>query len=228
MPTVRNDPRISINSMAEYLGASASRRQRIVEEQKRPPTFRVNWYQFAQDAITSFIVGGCTDESILTNETTRLSRAAPVNDYEETRFQTNGEALTSFLDTYDELDLTGLTIVAGPPDQPKLLYSNVEVSVRPEIHLRGNHPRHGDFTGALKLFFSKNAPLDADGAAYTTAVLYCFVQRHLAASAPARKQQCLVFDVFAGDVYSTPNASTRRINDVNAACREIALMWPTA
>ena len=58
MPTIRTDPRISINSMAEYLGATASRRQRIVEEQKRPPTFRVNWYQFAQDTITQFIVAG--------------------------------------------------------------------------------------------------------------------------------------------------------------------------
>lgn len=214
--------------MAEYLGAAASRRQKIVEEQKRPPTFRVNWYQFAQDAVTRFIAGGCADESILTRETTRLSRATPVNDYEESRFQTNGEALASFLDTYDELDLSGLTVSTGSPDQPKVTYSGVEISVRPEIHLRGIHPRQGDFTGAIKLFFSKNAPLDADGAAYTTAVLYCFVQSHLAANAPARKQQCLVFDVFAGEVYSTPNASTRRINDVNAACREIALMWPTA
>jgi hypothetical protein len=45
MTEVREQPRVSLNQLTEYLVANSARRKRIVEQQKRPNTFQVIYYQ---------------------------------------------------------------------------------------------------------------------------------------------------------------------------------------
>lgn len=226
MPTVRTSPRISINQLAMYLVSSAGQRRAIVRKAKFPPTFQVNWYDLASVSICEFIQGGLANEAILLTELTRLDGLIPTSDYEETRFRTNGEALEAFLDSYENLNFEGLTVTQGNNSPPRLNLSGVEISVRPEFHLAGTH-RQQPFVGGLKLYYSKDTPLTDVTAPYISAIVKRFVDDHVGSTTvPARAQHCLVLDVFAGKVHSAPTAITRRFQDIEAACDEIAAIWP--
>ncbi len=222
----RDEPRISINQLAQYLVASPLRRRRIIAGQKRPPTFMVNWYEFAKNVIASFVVGGCADEDLIVNEIDRLYAETPANAYEETRYRTNAEALTAFLESYDELDFGGLAISVGDHDPPQLQISGVAVSVRPEFTLDGEYRRQPS-VGALKLYFSKDQPLNDQTSRYITSVVHRYVAEVIAADGvSALPRHACVLDVFAGVLYTAPAATSRRFQELNAACQEIALWWP--
>ena len=61
----RNDSRISVNKLTEYLVAGSTRRRSIVSEQKRPSEFMTIYYQPAQDIIVDFMVGNAGEGELL-------------------------------------------------------------------------------------------------------------------------------------------------------------------
>lgn len=227
MSNVRTSPRVSVNQLAAYLVASPSQRRRLIHTAKYPPTFMVNWYDFARKAITDFIAGGMNNETILTTEVIRLYGLPAANDYEESRNRTNAEALESFLDCYDQIEISGLTVQQAPNSASALSIQGVDISVRPEFLMSGAY-RNQNYTGGIKLYFSKDDPLTADSAPYITAVVMLHIQNHcLPPDHSARHTNCQVVDVFARRVHAAPRAITRRFQDIDVACQEIALWWPT-
>ena len=223
----RPNPRLSLNQLAAYLVGGPTQRRRILRDAKNPPTYIVNWYDPARQCINAFVAGGMTNEAILTNEINRLRGSVPSSDYEETRFRTNAEALESVLGSYDQLDFAGLTPALAPNDQPYLGVYGVEISVRPEFFLSGTY-RSRATVGGLKLYFSKEDCLTDTSAPYITCVVMRHVQANCASGgAVARQASCLIYDVFAGRVHAAPSAVTRRFQDIDAACQEITLVWPT-
>jgi hypothetical protein len=222
--TTRRVPRISVNKLGEYMTATPLRRRRIVEDQKRPKGFILPRYTEAQDAITKYLAGGKPDEGRLLSEIERLVLAPSATEWESDRKRLASEALQSFLEMADAIDLDGLSGTVGRNDQPRLSIGGLEVSVRPEVLLSGTD-RHGRPTaGALKLYFSKTSPLTEDSAAYIAAAVQAFVEAHLQ-PAHAEPRNCRVIDVFGQKVYTAPRASARRRNDLAAACEEIARAW---
>jgi hypothetical protein len=221
----QTEPRISVNKLAEYLEAAPARRHKIVEDQKNPPTFMVTWYQDAQDAISEFILGGCTDETVLHDAITRLSRKTVKNDFEKSRNLTNVEALNSFLNSYQELETKNVTFSAAPVNPPKIEYSGVQVSVRPEILIKDNQTK--EIIGCLKLYFSKEHHLNSETGAYLGAILNQYASKHLGAGANIKSKFCVAVDVLGQKIFTAPKAISRRITNVRAACEEIRLIWPT-
>ncbi|MEW6587504.1 MAG: hypothetical protein AB1442_18085, partial [Nitrospirota bacterium] len=108
MPDERDEPRISLNQLTEYLVSDASRRKRIIEQQKRPTSFQVSYYQPAQAAIQRFIANGLSNEDSLVSLIDRLYSRTPTSDFDENRNESNAEALASFLEFYEEIDLNEL------------------------------------------------------------------------------------------------------------------------
>lgn len=220
-------PQVSINQLANYLVASPAQRRRIIRDAKYPAAFRVNWYDLARRPICAFIAGGLTDEGPLTTEATRLYSLTGATAYEDARNRTNAEALEAFPECCEEIDLAGMTVQAGPNDCPKLVIHGISISVRPEFLLCGQHRGQG-CAGALKLYFSKDDRLTEDTALYITCVLMRYVQNHCQPTNHiTRHANCQVVDVFGKQVYSAPRSTTRRFQDIDAACQELALLWPT-
>jgi hypothetical protein len=80
------------------------------------------------------------------------------------------EALASFLDIADDIDLDGVEALRGEPNLRQLVVPEVAISVRPEILLRVAG-RSGMMTmGATKLYVAKNTPL-AETAAFLCRVV---------------------------------------------------------
>lgn len=53
------------------------------------------------------------------------------------------------------------------------------------------------------------------------------VEQNLQAGRAPANRLCLSIDIQHGEVFSAPNANTRRMNDIENVCRVIAALWPT-
>lgn len=218
---VREGPRITLNSLSEYLTASATRRQGILREQKRPSDFRVVYYREVEEAIAASLAED--DEAPL-----RRCRMAIANldrpDYERTRRANGLVALDTFEKIVSALPLDGLERQRGPSRPRRLSVEGVPVSVRPEVLLRtAGGPAK---VGAIKLYFSSTKALSKDRANFAGAILWRYVAGLVKEEEKADYKICFVVDVFAGKWYRAPRTYKRRIGEAEAACREIRAMWP--
>jgi len=226
----RLEPRVSLNSLAEYMVATPARRAAIIRDQKRPPEFKTTVYTDAENAIVDYLSAGDGDlDRIYAAQETLLAKLnAPKTDWDEQRLRLCMDALESFSLNVFAFDLEDATVFALPATYvSKLLIGKVAVSIRPEVGYKVE-TKNGAQSGLIKLYFRKNDPLTEAQAQYIGAALYLWgtdVERQDPPLAPTR---CLVYDVFAGASYEGPKAYVRRLNDLQAACDEIALRWPHA
>lgn len=223
--TVRPDPRFTINALTRYMGATASQRTRIIRDQKYPPTYKVIWYEAACGVISRFIAGGMQDDTVLTGEINRLNEAESANEQEAQKIALNIEAIESFLDSYDQIQLGDMNPTLGANSAPYLMLGGVSVSVRPDVEFRGVH-RDKDVAGAIKLYFSKNESLTTESAQFGAAVLMLHCQTQVDGQVTARPQLCSMFDVFTGVHYQARPAMSQRVQNLEHACREITIRWP--
>ncbi len=213
-----------MNKLGEYMVATASRRERIIRDQKRPKAFKSTRYNDAQEAITSYLVDGAKDDYLYA-EIERLYTTNPANPWQLQNNQLCAEAPESFLDVVDEIPLEGLELRRGVADAPKLHIGEVAVSVRPEIILTGTNRAGEQINGALKLYFPKSFPLDKRAGEYVGTTLHQFVTMYPVAAGKPDYQWCFVVDVSGGEVFTAPRSHKRRRSDIEAACREIARAW---
>lgn len=227
--TVRLEPRISVNKLGEYLVAAASRRRRIILDQKYPPTYQVIRYREAEQAIVDQLVNGHTDPGILARHLKRLNEWKPGPGATESQIQrvrVCREAIQSFMAIDPQLlPPPSLVLSAGPREARKLTKAGVSISVRPEIISAGIGRDTARTVGAVKLHISKSHELDDRAGEYVGAMLQEFAEHHLSHWGHAAFRQFHVIDVFARRVHSAPRAFVRRRSDVEAACEEIAILW---
>jgi hypothetical protein len=112
---VRTEPRISVNTLGDYMLATPARRRSILVQQTTPPTFMVTYYEDAQQVIREFYEHGGTDDRIITRGIERLEARLPESDFEEQRTHGSADALSSFLDSLTVWTSTVTTLGWGLP-----------------------------------------------------------------------------------------------------------------
>jgi hypothetical protein len=130
---VAKKPRMSANKLGEYLVVGPTRRRRIIYDAKFPSDAVVPYYQPAAEAIAQFIAGGMIDFGILEKQADTLGKTNPTTVWHQRRILGNMEAIDTFIDITDDIDLKGLTPSLGAHSTPPITYNGVDVSVRPEI-----------------------------------------------------------------------------------------------
>ena len=167
------------------------------------------------------------DESILSEAISRLESTPCTNESQITKKNTNIEAIETFSNSYDSIQLNSLTPSLGSKNPPTMLISGVEVSIFPDIELSGVLRNKRKLRGALKLYFSKKDPLTENGAHYGAVLVLRHCQNNLAAGTTVRPAYCSVFDVFAGAWYAAPPQQLPAGSHLEINCHEIAVIWPT-
>ncbi|WP_164017138.1 hypothetical protein [Pyxidicoccus trucidator] len=223
MTATRENPRVSVNKLGQYLTATPSLRKRIIHGQKHPVDPQYLRYPAAAQAIVEFLCEG-RDEVILRYHQRRLLNAAPESDFDAHRLALCAEALQRCLVSVDGLAANAIASPAEA-DLPPLELSGVAINVRPEVILRSVDAQGQMRSGLLKLYFSKHTPLDERSGQYIATVLHRYAEQRLEQRGPVDPRLVGVFDVFAGRLYFAPRAQQRRMNDVKLACEEIAARW---
>ena len=219
--------RISANKLAELLVTpSATRRRRIIHDQKHPSDVIVARYRQANPAIVEYLTQGC-DASVIDQAVIRLRGDNSGTDWALEDRQLTADALDHFLELARDLPKDDVIYAAGPSDAAKLMVDGVSVSVRPDVIITGTK-RGKRFSGALKLHFTKNeeSALGRKGAEFVAILMFEWLRQFGPANASPLHSHCISVDVFRRATVTAPKAVTRRWDEISAGCQEIAARWP--
>lgn len=225
MPKQRDEPRISVNKMAQYVTSKAARQNQILRNAKFPPEYITTYYREAGEAIAKFLAGDMQESSILDNAVSLLSQKVAANVYETRRIAGNIDSIETFTNLLDDIEFGGASAKLGAQSAPHLISNGVEISVRPEVTLHSKS-KTTELVGGIKLHFPKTEPLDEEQASYVSAMTHSFCQNHLWKHGQPFGGHCMVIDLASATVYPGVKSVKQRMKDVANACTQIAAMWP--
>lgn len=225
MQKTRNEPRLSVNKLAQYVTSRAARQNQILRTAKFPPDYITAYYRDAADAIASFVGGGMADLGVLDRASNRLLQAEAGTVQQARQKSANIDAIEAFEGMLDDIDLRGATPSLGAHAAKHLPIANVAVSIRPEVVLRCSK---GSTTllGGMKLHFPRSEPLDAEQAGYVSAMLHKFAEREASPDETASTAHCVVVDVASRTFHPGVSSVKKRMRDIEGACGHISQLWP--
>jgi len=225
-----NQPTISVNKLAESIISKAARKRKILLDRKYPdPDFTMGAYhRESEEAIQSFLAAGAVDTSPLDKALKILNQQTPTKIGTIRRINSNVGSVERFLDMLDDIDLKGADAELGPNNAPKLQIHNVQVSVRPEIVLRGTGPKGISCVGAIKLHMSSSDNFTEEASGYVSALLQEYARQFLCDDGSVvQPTYCQVIDVGNRKVFPGVKATAQRMKDIEAECQNIFGLWPT-
>ncbi|MCE9580087.1 MAG: hypothetical protein K8W52_43630 [Deltaproteobacteria bacterium] len=220
MTRTRNDPRISICTLAEYAIASPARRRSILRDQRYPSAFIAAPFRDAYAAATDVLLHDC-DLRLIDEYLSEWRSRKPRTRFTDKASRLCVEAMTAFRALVATGTFDGMRFLPGRREA-YVPFAGVEVSVRPDALIAGAKP------GAVKLYIGKSVPLAEDAkhkfgsASYAGTLLHCWLESLFI---DAAADDCLIVDVFARRVYRAPGRYVTRRRDLEAACQEIAAVW---
>jgi hypothetical protein len=223
--TERPSPRISVNKLGEYLVAKAARRRRILEDAKRPPDFIAPRYRDFYEAAPRYLSSSPLDDNIIATSIDSIQSKPVGSEWDEQNKVLNTDLLTNLLDIPDLLEVERYTVVELPEAPLTMTIGAVEVSVRPELQLTFTL-RGRDLAGAIKLYTPKSFPLNQESGDYISTMVHRYCAQTYVGDFEVDYRHCYVVDVPSKEVYTAPRSYSRRMSDIEAACHEIAVLWP--
>lgn len=220
---LRVSPRFSLNKIAEYMTAAPRRRRSLIIDQIRTHTAKVIHYDDARRVLVRFFCDpDRTSKTLLDVAATFRDRAAQIPD--EHRSQcliSSARALESFARFSERIRPKGVIVVSGPRQGANIVLRGVRIVVAPEVSLL--EPSTERRVGAIKLHFSRSAPLSTEALQYAATVIHEWLIRR--GDHPS-KARCFSVDVFSQKSETVPRAVKDRLKNLEAACEEIAERWP--
>jgi hypothetical protein len=221
----RTSPRISVNKLGEYLLAKAGRRKRILEDSKRPPDFIAPRYRDFYETAPRFLASSPLDDNIIVSSIDAIQSRPVGSEWDEQNKVLNTDLLTNLLDIPDLLDIDRYTVIKLPDAPITMTIGEVEVSIRPELQL-GITQRDRELAGAIKLYTPKSFPLNQESGDYIATMVHRYCAQNYVGAGEVDYRHCYVVDVPSREVYTAPRSYSRRMSDIEAACLEIAALWP--
>ena len=226
MSKVRNEPRLSVNKLAQYVTSRAARQNQILRNAKYPPDYITAYYRDAAEAIARFIGTGMADLGVLDRASAKLLQANTGTVQQARQKSANIDAIETFESMLDDIDIKGAVPSLAAHSPPHVMIGGVSVSVRPDVILKC---QKGGATqvGGLKLHFPRSEPLDEEQAGLVSALLHRYVQDHLLDEGVASAGHCVIVDIASGKFYPGVASVKKRMNDIQSSCDHIAKLWPT-
>lgn len=220
---VRERPRISGPKLGEYLDAGPGRRERLLLDQKFPPTFKVARYADAENAIRASLVSGVGVVARLRDFADELSERTTTTEWTTVGKDCCVTAIREFARVVPNLPTAGSTFRV-PDGRLMLNIEGVTVSLHP-IALSQRSVRGVVRRGAILAVFQKGEPMgEMAGRAAVELLRRGLTQTGVPEIYPG---DCVVVDVFRRRIFTATAQNRRVFANITSACREIAVRWPT-
>lgn len=218
-------PRVTLNSLVQYMGARSREQRDILHQHKYPKDFMARYYKEATECIATCIASNLTDQSALERTLNTLRKKPTEKRGTAQRIKLNINAIKSFQAMQDQIDFLNATPELAPFNAAdKLTFHGVIISVRPEIILRGIDKSGKKLLGAIKINCAGKNKITDDSAGYISTILQIYCSSYF----PDWKtypSYCMVIDVGSKKVYPGIKAIAKRTKDISAACQNIADLW---
>lgn len=219
-------PSISANKLAEFIFAGPARQRQILKDQKFPTEFKGMYYREAAESISRVIAGNLEDLSPLENQKDILEQVVTDKVGTQRRIDANIDAIEAFDLILDDIKLAGATPSLASHAPEKLTIQGVKISVRPDV-LLAKPGKSGMLIGGVKLHFPRNYALGDDGAAIVSALINEWCRQCRPDDGTPAGELCMVIDVGSRKAHPGVKATAARMKAVDAACQNIAALWPT-
>ena len=197
------------------MGSSSARQREIVENYKYPDpegVRRANYYQPARDKIGLFYRKEC-DVGVVLSAIDSLDRAHGDTQYARTRIKANTEVLQCFLRDFAQRTMTN---IQGRPITKRYTHSGVDVNVTVDLRAKERGVLH-----YIKFQLARtNDPVE-HGKIVCQLIFQVLRRANPAPSASAMR----VWNCQDGNVYKLANVRSRTAKEIEAACKNIALIW---
>lgn len=226
----RSYAKISVNKLGEYAAESnASRRYRIIRDQKRPSENYPPIYGCIRDAIVQYVANGEENLDPVYKTVNELGKDASRSSWWRNRFRSSRDAVVSFKEKFETLLplKNSYTVPVRKNDPSDIWIEGVRVTMRPDLLVFGQDGHGKDIAGVIKLHFSKNNTLNKKAGLYVATLLQRFVKEQIADdSVHVSDKRCMVLDIFTGRRYTAPRAYKQRREELERACLGIKSIWP--
>lgn len=217
-----NNPRLSVNKLAEYMTADPIRRRQIVRDAKHQEPFKTSRYASARNAIKAYISSGY-NEDIINKAKKSISTRIADSDFQRDDIRNSILALEHVL--YMDFPVLDEYEVKVFNDENTLIkLSGLDVSVNPDLKIL-NH--NNEKIGAVKIHISKTNKLDEINLEYVSTLIKYFFLMTGNKEKNIENHLCISFDIFGESFIVSPKAYKRSISRILAACEEIVARWDT-
>jgi hypothetical protein len=231
-PIERAVPRISVNDLALYMVSSDTARVGIIRRAKHPQTPPIIRYRDARGPICAYLTDSNRGVNPIVAAEEMLRQRAE-DPSESSLRQDDARQSIEVLHAIQRMrnQLGPFEFTAAPVEQGRLRLADVEVSVRADLLVLGAS-RGQDQVGAAVLRMTQD---DAETETarsrrremglYVATLARLHVDQNITTPRTVSNRLCMSIDVQHGELFQAPESNTRRMNDLENACRFIAAMW---
>jgi hypothetical protein len=239
----KKSPELSANQLSEFLTATHTRKEGILRQARyiaRESSAAPIRYSDVRRAIASYLADPSRNTAGIygirekfNNIVESAQAGQQMSDFTLSNARLSVEAIDAFLGSLNEIKFGGLSFALGDSHAPRVTIEGVGISVRPDVVVLAKNKKLEPIVGGLLMYFSKDVEKEekADerkNHGLTAATLvHRYATDHLFDQGVPTQKLCISLDVFAKKPHQAPASNVRRRDNMEAACRSIALHWPT-
>jgi len=233
-PAPRPTPRISVNDLALYMVSSDTARMGIIKRSKYPSVPLMIRYKDVRPVVSAFLSDIRRPVNLLVEAEEMFNQRAE-DPAESSLRKDDAQKCVEVLHSIQRManQLASYQFSRAQTRQPSLDLGGVEISIQADLIVTAQI-RSRPHQGAAVLRFTQ-ADGDSETAiarrrdmgTYAATVVRLHAEQNLALEHPISDRLCMSIDVQYGEFFRTPDSHTRRVNDLENACRFIAAVWPS-
>lgn len=216
-------PKVSLNKLGEYHSqVNPARRKTIVKDQIKSNQAAAPAYQQAIPIIVACGVGAAFDSHKLCKKIEALEKLQGGTTWVKNDRANTILALKHWQEIAGRIPISSDFIISrGDHSPPKIKIGGIDVSVRPDLMIKGVN-RGTKVIGAIKLHFSKTSAhqLPKEGGKCVAVLVQQFLEEHKSAEGSARPTICFSVDIFAERITTAPVNQANLLKSIEASCEE--------
>jgi hypothetical protein len=229
----RVDPQISVNDLALYMLSSDTARVGIIKRAKYPQKPPIIRYRDARGPICAYLADPNHRVNPLIDAEAMFEQRAKDPAVSALR-QDDARQSIEVLHAIQRMrnQLAGFDFVEAPARQSPLMLSGVKVSVRADLLVHGSTKREQQIGAAVLRMTQDDAETESaktrrrDMGLYVATLARLHMDQNITTNRAVANRLCMSIDIQHGDHFQAPDSNTRRMTDLENACRFIAAMWP--
>jgi len=206
---------LGIKGLAKYMTSAEATRRKILHDYKHPEPeglAQARYYAEAKALITRF-VRGTLDRAEVLQEAARLqAEGSTVGRQRGTKLKCNGRAVTQYVRYFGAKEMTLL-----PPCKLELVFDPVRIAITPELHAHDGRRER-----LIRLEFAND--LAANG---TRIIAQSIFEAAIQAEMEIPSSAVSVWRLADGTMHGGARMGSRMRKDIEAACKNIAAIWPS-
>lgn len=207
--------------------ASETAKQSIIRRNYDPQPFVTTRYQDARSTIKAYLSDISRRQNPINDALTMFEQRA-ADPAESDLRQDDARQSIEVLQALRGMDnqLARYQFRDAEHSQPKLILSGVEISVRSDLWAYGEG-RGGEeqIGGVIFRMTQDDGGRRADMGRYVATLLRMHLDQNNPTNRVPANRLCMAVDIRHGEVFAAPTSNTRRMNDLEAACRVIHALW---